>query len=174
MSLIPNHVQQMLEKLRGRSDVERLSERLAPVTVSPSALPVRSRTDAETIRTLWERIDASISDSGGIKASLSPSFPAENYAGNIESFIGAVEVPVGVIGPLQVNGLNASGGYFIPLATSEAALVASYARGADIATRAGGISAAMLSEGLLRTPAFVFQNIHDSGLFVTIWKAGFN
>ena len=47
----------------------------------------------------------------------------------------------------------------MPLATSEAALVASYGRGAEVATEAGGITAAMIGEGVLRTPAFVFAGM---------------
>ncbi len=75
---------------------------------------------------------------------------------NIENMIGTVKVPVGVVGPLRINGLNANGDFLVPLATTEAALVASYARGAEIASRAGGVSAAMLNEGVLRSPGFKF------------------
>jgi hydroxymethylglutaryl-CoA reductase (NADPH) len=52
------------------------------------------------------------------------------------------------------------------MATTEAALVASYARGAYAATKAGGISTALLYEGVIRTPAFVFETLLESGLFV--------
>jgi hydroxymethylglutaryl-CoA reductase (NADPH) len=49
-----------------------------------------------------------------------------HYRRNIENFVGTVKLPVGVAGPLRVNGLLAQGDYYIPLATTEAALVASY------------------------------------------------
>ena len=55
---------------------------------------------------------------------------AQVYARNIENFIGAARVPIGLIGPLRVNGLYASGDYYVPLATTEAALIASHSRGA--------------------------------------------
>jgi len=96
---------------------------------------------------------------------------AELYGANIESMIGTVKVPVGVVGPLRVNGLNAHGDYLVPLATTEAALVASYSRGAVAANRAGGIAATTLSDGVLRSPAFRFGSISESGLFVD-WIAG--
>ena len=80
--------------------------------------------------------------------------------------IGTVKVPVGVIGPLRINGLNANGDFFVPLATTEAALVASYARGAEIVSRAGGVSAALLMEGVLRSPGFMFASLIEAGLFV--------
>ncbi|KOO12401.1 3-hydroxy-3-methylglutaryl-CoA reductase, partial [Vibrio xuii] len=66
---------------------------------------------------------------------------AELYNKNIEHFIGTVKLPVGVAGPLRVNGLHANNDYLIPLATTEAALVASYNRGAQLITAAGGASA---------------------------------
>ena len=61
----------------------------------------------------------------------------ECYQHNIENFIGAVKLPVGLAGPLRVNGLFAQGDYYVPLATTEAALVASYSRGAVAITEAG-------------------------------------
>src|SRR3989338_7175872 len=46
-----------------------------------------------------------------------------------ENLIGAVSIPMGVAGPLVVQGEAAKGEYFIPLATTEGALVASVNRG---------------------------------------------
>lgn len=90
----------------------------------------------------------------------------EQYSRNIETMIGTIKLPVGVLGPLRVNGLNASGDFFMPLATTEAALVASYARGAEAANKSGGIMTALLSEEMLRSPAFVFDELRSAGLFV--------
>jgi len=81
-----------------------------------------------------------------------------------------VKVPVGVIGPVRVNGIHANGDFFIPLATTEAALVASYGRGAEVVSCAGGASVALLSEGVLRSPGFLFDDLVQSGLFVE-WVA---
>ncbi len=61
---------------------------------------------------------------------------------NIENFIGTVKVPIGIAGPLRVRGTSAQGEYYLPLATTEAALVASYSRGAQLVTAAGGCTAA--------------------------------
>jgi len=90
----------------------------------------------------------------------------EAYQHNIENFIGTVKVPIGLAGPLRVNGVHAQGDYYIPLATSEAALVASYHRGALLISEAGGCSAALLSEGVSRAPGFVFRTLTEAGLFV--------
>ncbi|MBF8262860.1 MAG: 3-hydroxy-3-methylglutaryl CoA reductase [Parachlamydiales bacterium] len=89
-----------------------------------------------------------------------------DYQKNIENFIGTVKVPVGLIGPLRVNGIHAQGDYYIPLATSESALVASYHRGSLLISEAGGCSCALLSEGVCRAPGFIFKTLADAGLFV--------
>ena len=49
--------------------------------------------------------------------------------GNIENFIGVAQVPLGIAGPLRINGEYASGDFLIPMATTEGTLVASYSRG---------------------------------------------
>lgn len=92
---------------------------------------------------------------------------AEDYQRNIENFIGTVKLPVGLAGPLRVNGLFARGDYHIPLATTEAALVASYHRGARLISEAGGCDAMLLREGVNRSPAFAFHSLKEAGQFVS-------
>ena len=48
------------------------------------------------------------------------------YAGNTEHFIGVARVPVGLAGPILIHGEHAKGDFYIPLATTEGTLVASY------------------------------------------------
>jgi hydroxymethylglutaryl-CoA reductase (NADPH) len=153
---------------------EEAQQRLGPrsTPMAPPLRPVRHATSA-SVASLWSRLRsdgaAGPSDEAAL-ADVETRALAETYSRNIENFIGAVKVPVGVIGPLRVNGLHANGDFYAPLATTEAALVASFARGADVVSRAGGASAAMLSEGVLRTPGFVFANMVDAGAFVD-WVA---
>lgn len=90
------------------------------------------------------------------------------FGNNIESYVGALRIPVGVIGPLRVNGIFAQGDYYAPLATTEAALVASYGRGARLLTSAGGCTTALLAEGVHRSPGFAFATVTDAGRF-TAW-----
>ena len=170
-SLVPARVLNMLKLLRAKSAAGDLPARLrAPVDrVLPRRLRTRQKTSTESIAALWAQlrtetgvgrdVEQCIGDADSVAA-------AEIYGRNIENFIGTVKVPVGVIGPLRVNGINANGDFFVPLATSEAALVASYGRGADIASMAGGISAGLIGEGVLRTPAFVFGGMLECGLFI--------
>ncbi len=73
---------------------------------------------------------------------------------NIENPIGAVQVPVGVAGPLRVVGEYARGDYYVPLATTEGALVASINRGAKAVTLSGGARTRVLRDGMARAPVF--------------------
>ena len=95
---------------------------------------------------------------------------AARYARNIENFIGVARVPIGLAGPLRVNGAHASGDYYVPLATTEAALVASYSRGAQLITEAGGCAAVVVNEGVTRAPGFAFETLGDASVFVA-WAA---
>lgn len=102
---------------------------------------------------------------------LTPSTSPENLnqlEGNIENFIGLTQIPTGVIGPLRIIGSAAKGDFYIPLATSEGALVASYHRGAKACLLSGGATSICLIEGVQRSPLFKFDNIADLGSFL-IW-----
>lgn len=88
--------------------------------------------------------------------------------GNIENYIGLTQIPTGIVGPLKVLGTAADGDFFVPLATSEGALVASYHRGAKATRLAGGITSICLVEAVQRSPVFKFNNIAELGTFL-IW-----
>jgi hydroxymethylglutaryl-CoA reductase (NADPH) len=90
---------------------------------------------------------------------------AQRYAANVENFVGTVKVPVGVIGPMRVNGTYAREDYFVPLATTEATLVASYGRGAKLITSVGGCSVLSVNEGMSRAPGFAFKTLYEAGEF---------
>jgi hydroxymethylglutaryl-CoA reductase (NADPH) len=95
-------------------------------------------------------------------------FPSpENLRGNIENYIGMTCVPTGIIGPLYINGTEAEGDFFVPLATSEGALVASYHRGAKATRLSGGITSVCLTEGVQRTPLFKFNTLSEVGSFLS-------
>jgi hydroxymethylglutaryl-CoA reductase (NADPH) len=96
------------------------------------------------------------------------------YEHNIENYIGALRLPVGVIGPLRVNGIFAKGDFYAPLATTEAALVASYGRGARLISSVGGCTTGTLAEGVQRSPAFAFSSTTEAGLFVAWVCANFD
>jgi hydroxymethylglutaryl-CoA reductase (NADPH) len=86
------------------------------------------------------------------------SFDPSVLPGNIESFIGVAQVPIGLAGPLLVHGEHAQGEFYVPLATSEGTLVASYSRGMKLLTEAGGVTCTVIEEKMQRAPLFVFKN----------------
>lgn len=91
---------------------------------------------------------------------------ADHYKGNIENFIGCTQVPTGLVGPLLVNGTVAQGDFYLPLATTEGALVASYSRGARATRLSGGITSVCTTEGVQRTPVWKFATLSDIGMFM--------
>ena len=93
---------------------------------------------------------------------------AARYQKNIESYIGIVGIPVGLAGPLRINGRQSTRDYQVPLATTEAALVASYNRGSQLITAAGGCNARVLDEAVSRTPMFAFRNLIDAERFANL------
>ena len=103
----------------------------------------------EAVEKRWALVNAS-GDAKGLVADPQTLAAMEVYQHNIENFIGTVKVPVGLAGPLRVNGLFAKGDYYLPLATTEAALVASYSRGAFTISQAGGCAVMLVNEGVSR------------------------
>ncbi len=78
---------------------------------------------------------------------------------NCENMIGTVQVPVGVAGPIRINGGHAQGSYWLPLATTEGALVASVNRGCSAITKAGGADVRILHDGMTRAPVFATDSV---------------
>ncbi|MDD2867059.1 3-hydroxy-3-methylglutaryl-CoA reductase [Neomegalonema sp.] len=176
MAIVPYHVEAMLERLRRVFDS--IAGARAHFTPSPEAEPTRPlrparEASAANLARFWERLEAESGASAEDREILAGPEDLEAaplYSRNIENYVGRAKLPMGVIGPLRVLGLNARGDYFIPLATTEAALVASYGRGAEAVGRAGGVATALLGEGVLRSPGFIFADILEAGVFVD-WVA---
>jgi hydroxymethylglutaryl-CoA reductase (NADPH) len=117
--------------------VEELVEALERGELSHSRLEkvLGNANEAALVRRLW--LEKSLGVSLSSLASTILDFQ-ELYGRNIENPIGAVQLPVGVAGPLRVEGDYARGEFYVPLATSEGALVASVNRGAKAVTLSGG------------------------------------
>jgi len=81
---------------------------------------------------------------------------------NCENMIGAVQVPLGVAGPLRIKRAKSFHDYYLPLATTEGALVASVARGCKIITACGGASVLTENKGITRGSVFITGGILES------------
>ena len=78
--------------------------------------------------------------------------------GNIENFIGAVQMPLGLAGPLRIVGEHAQGDFYVPLATTEGTLVASYSRGMRVISECGGVRTTVVKHSMQRAPVFLFAD----------------
>lgn len=96
------------------------------------------------------------------------SFEPGRTRGNIEHLTGTIQVPLGIAGPLRINGEHARGEFLIPLATSEGTLVASYNRGMKVLNAAGGVTCTVQDDSMQRAPVFVFDSAREARDF-RIW-----
>jgi hydroxymethylglutaryl-CoA reductase (NADPH) len=90
------------------------------------------------------------------------SFDPALTRGNIEHFAGVAQVPLGLAGPLRVNGEHARGDFLIPLATTEGTLVASYNRGMKVLNLAGGVTCTVSDDCMQRAPVFAFASAREA------------
>lgn len=98
----------------------------------------------------------------------------EIYGRHTENLIGAIQIPVGIAGPLPINGLYAKGNFYIPLATTEGALVASVNRGCSAIAKSGGASAAILNDEMSRAPALKTPSLYHSIKLIEWIKSNFD
>lgn len=78
---------------------------------------------------------------------------------NAESVIGYVPVPVGVAGPIRIDGRDV----YLPLATTEGALIASTNRGCRAITESGGSETIVTSDGMSRAPVLRMPSLAEAG-----------
>jgi hydroxymethylglutaryl-CoA reductase (NADPH) len=98
------------------------------------------------------------------------SFDPALVEGNTEHFTGVAQVPLGLAGPLLVHGEHAEGEFYVPMATTEGTLVASYNRGMKLAREAGGVTATVVDDAMQRAPVFMFANAREAREF-GVWVA---
>jgi hydroxymethylglutaryl-CoA reductase (NADPH) len=93
------------------------------------------------------------------------SFDPSVLTGNVEQFVGVAQVPIGLAGPLLVKGEHAQGEFYVPLATAEGTLVASYNRGMRLLYEAGGVTTTIMDDRMQRAPAFLFDSAREARAF---------
>ncbi len=163
-----------LNRIAGDLSAEEVALRLSPKNhKAPLRVPGATQTEPDVVAKRW----ALLPHAAAAQALIADQTSLTDhglFARNIENFIGTVKIPVGLAGPLRVNGIAAQGDYYVPLATTEAALVASYHRGASVITLAGGCTTLVLSEGVSRAPAYAFATLIEAGNFIQWCLAHYN
>ena len=120
-----------------------------------------TREAAEARRDFLDRADAAPRSSTSAPTRSTPSV----LPGNIEHFTGVAQVPLGIAGPLLVDGEHAQGEFYVPMATAEGTLVASYNRGMKLLHAAGGVKTTIMDDRMQRAPAFLFESAREARAF---------
>ncbi|MCP4520085.1 MAG: hypothetical protein GY827_00040 [Cytophagales bacterium] len=92
----------------------------------------------------------------------SRDIPAEQVQGTIESFIGTVEIPLGVTNPINIKGKHAKGEFVVPIATTAGALVAAINRGIKAVNNSGGVNTSFVAKKMMRSPVFTLKSMEDA------------
>ncbi|ELZ94019.1 3-hydroxy-3-methylglutaryl-CoA reductase [Haloferax mucosum ATCC BAA-1512] len=125
-------------------------------------------TAAEARRRLVEEYSGASLDSVG-----NYGFPAEAAESAIENMVGAIQVPMGVAGPVTIDGGAVSDETYLPLATTEGALLASVNRGCSVINSAGGATARVLKSGMTRAPVFRVADVAEAEALVSWTRDNF-
>lgn len=80
------------------------------------------------------------------------------FGANCESVVGYVPIPVGIVGPMTINGES----IYIPMATTEGCLIASTQRGAKAISEGPGAFATVVRDGITRAPCIRVKSARDA------------
>jgi hydroxymethylglutaryl-CoA reductase (NADPH) len=84
--------------------------------------------------------------------------PIDSARGKIENLVGFAQIPLGIAGPLALDTSSGRCEVYVPMATTEGAMVASYSRGMKLLASGSGARARVLREGLTQNPILVYSD----------------
>lgn len=163
--------QEKRRTLRRISDVSRALEftcgKKVPVTranLIPSCKEIDYSNSSAKVRRDW------LSNKTGVDLQHIGVFSGDpaSLKGNIENFIGFAQIPLGLAGPLKINGEFAKGDFYVPMATTEGALVYTYTQGMQVLSLAGGVNTILLKDELHISSFFGFKRLFEAQKF-KIW-----
>ncbi len=151
------------------TDIENPGRDLDRRQADPGSIPRFTRQQHYTPEAVQARVRWAEQVSGTrldhlVRNSLKP----EALAGNIENYVGAVQIPVGLAGPVLVRGVYANCHVPVPIATTEGALISSISRGAAACNEAGGIQVHIQRQTMLRAPVFFCRDM-DGAVNLEHW-----
>jgi len=105
--------------------------------------------------------------------------PNQVIGRNCENMIGVTQVPLGIAGPVNIRqqatgNRQQVGEYYLPLATTEGALVASVNRGCKATRLSSGIQVKVESKGITRAPVFKVNSLAEADKLIAWVKKNFN
>lgn len=135
----------------------------------------RSREDDYSPEIITDR-QAFIEAQTGVELNHSKQFSYDPHVmeGNIENIWGVAQVPIGVAGPLLVDGEHAQGEFYVPMATVEGTMLASYNRGMKVIRESGGVKTTVSAESMQRAPLFIFNDAREARDFQLWLRANFD
>jgi hydroxymethylglutaryl-CoA reductase (NADPH) len=146
MSITKDKLNKVVDAIKNEAVIDRISKFDTEVTKKIQGINMRHPFSKEGVAGRMKYIRENLGHQLPYLAGDKKFEDNDMLKGNIENYIGMTQLPTGVFGPLVINGVNASGAFYIPLATSEGALVASYARGAKACKDAGAIGSECIME----------------------------
>lgn len=149
------------EKRSAESKAAEASDAIGPEDLLPRLRDQGYTEDHLKRRRAWleEKTGATLKHIGNFSVD-----PAQ-MRGNIENPVGVAQVPLGVAGPVLVHGEYAQGLFYVPMATSEGALIRSYERGMVALSHSGGVQTAVLEDENQITPTFFFAEVKQARAF---------
>ncbi|ESS08934.1 MAG: 3-hydroxy-3-methylglutaryl-coenzyme A reductase [uncultured archaeon A07HN63] len=149
-------------------DADRVAELVAKVEAGERRLhELDDHTDPDTAAAVRRQVVETATDAD-CETIGDYGFPAEVADPNIENMIGTVQVPLGVVGPVDINGGAMDDERYLPLATTEGALLASVNRGCSVLNKSGGATARVTKSGMTRAPVFSVDDVAE-GLALVEW-----
>ena len=168
MSLVKNKVNNAAAEFKRTKLISNLKKSAIkpnfPEDKVPNGDPYGFEGQMDRIHFIQNKLDISLDQLKG----KNPFADHCQLKGNIENYIGMTQIPTGIVGPIAINGSVAKGDFYVPLATTEGALVASYGRGMKACRASGKITSVCILEGVQRSPFFKFNNMTELGKFV-LW-----
>ncbi len=86
--------------------------------------------------------------------------------GNIENVIGCIQLPVGIAGPLKINGEHAQGEFLLPFATTEGVLLTGLHNGSKLISSVGGAKTKVLKDHIHVSPIFLVNGLDKMNEFI--------
>jgi hydroxymethylglutaryl-CoA reductase (NADPH) len=136
---------------------------MTPETTAVSKKIPRSNEDDYSLSIIRQRQDfIEANTPASLNHTRQFSFDPAVMSGNIENMFGVAQIPIGLAGPLLVNGEHARGEFYVPMATVEGTMLASYNRGMRVIKESGGVTTTVSGEAMQRAPVFVFPSAREA------------